>query len=146
MSTCLNIQPAIPEIIHGCRDCIRLDFKICIWKNVLYICIRNLLCLFSMHKFIMIWSWWTFYGKNLSMSCINFFSFFAIIRPITCFCYVLMISWESQKISWKCQIFLLSDEILEITSNDIMRNFDVFIRFSNFLIISSEHNKSRWSI
>ena len=55
-----------------------------------------------------------------------------VIRPITCFCYVLMISWESQKISWKCQIFLLSDEIFWIISNDIMRNSDVFIGFSDY--------------
>ena len=77
---------------------------------------------------------------------VPFMGIHSICRPITCFCYVLMISSESQKISWKCQIFLLSDEIFWIISHDIMRNSDVFIRFSDFLIIWSERNKSRWSI
>ena len=73
--------------------------KLRLWESNI---ISNNHCLY--YKFVLmavLWQYHVYLRLNI----------FQIIRPITCFSHVLMISWESEKFSLKCQIFSLSHEI-----------------------------------
>ena len=50
---------------------------------------------------------------------------------------------KSENLMITSDFFKFLTKFFEIVSNDIMRNSDIFMRFSDFLMISSEHNKSR---
>ena len=63
--------------------------KIVMFKNVLK---------FDFEDFVALWT--IFIVNNVQRTV-----WFLMIRSITCFCYVLMISWECNKISWKRQNF-----------------------------------------
>ena len=76
----------------------------------------------------------SYFDQSVILFMLSWETAYLILRPISYFPHVLMISWESKKLSLECQNFSLSHDIFKIISNEIMRNSDILMRISHFLI------------